>query len=55
MVHREGCRYLRQSKRAVPWRWAEGKPLREVFHHGWNTPCMACFDYPVLYRTGVLG
>lgn len=41
-VHRADCIHLRRAKTAVPWVWAEGRPLTEVFAQPWNVPCKTC-------------
>jgi len=45
-VHRADCRVLARvlDSRKREWKWAEGKPPRELFHNPWNVPCRVCWS-----------
>lgn len=47
-VHLPSCRH---ALCGVPWNWAEGRSLAEVFRAHWNRPCAICL-HPLLEEAG---
>lgn len=54
-VHLPTCRHLKLAQHGVPWNWAEGRTLAEVFRVPWNRPCETCLAPVARAHGGIWG